>query len=278
MRSWWDQVTISWAATIGPMPGSSRNSGTSARTWLRISRSSVSASAVAVWMRRASVRSTRIVASCAGVRGAGAAEAAAAVEQLAERQPTQLVAELVGGGDDHAAQLHKRDLARVDRGSPGQQQKPQRLLMLAGSRPCPTLVCERRAGCTDCVELVVFAAQPPLAAAGAVDLMHLFALPLQVPDKSGAVVAGALDRPESIAGRVPICEADGVRVAACAGGRRHLRDHRAGMRVDDRERVLVAMGIDADHVVHLLCKHSIDPPTRRVRYAGLEQGNRAAGL
>jgi len=77
---------------------------------------------------------------------------------------------------------------------------------------------------------------------------------------------------------VLIRETDGVRVAACAGGRCRLRDHRAGVRVDDRERVLVAMGVDADHVVHLLCKHSIDPPTRRVRYAGLEQGNRAAGL
>ena len=85
---------------------------------------------------------------------------------------------------------------------------------------CPLLVCEGRAGGTDCVQLVVFAAQPPLAAAGAVDLMHLFALPLQTPDKSGTGVAAALDCPESIAGRVPICEADGVRVAACAGGSR----------------------------------------------------------
>jgi hypothetical protein len=57
------------------------------------------------------------------------------------------------------------------------------------------LLCERKAGSTDCVELVVFAAQPPLAAAAAVDLMHLFALALQMTDKPGAVMAGALDRP-----------------------------------------------------------------------------------
>jgi hypothetical protein len=50
------------------------------------------------------------------------------------------------------------------------------------------------------------------------------------------------------------------------------------MRVDDRDRVLVAMGVDADHVVQLVCEHPTDPPTRRVRYAGLEQGNRVAGL
>ena len=34
---------------------------------------------------------------------------AAAVEQLAERQPAKLTAELVWGGDDHTAQLHERD-------------------------------------------------------------------------------------------------------------------------------------------------------------------------
>ncbi len=124
------------------------------------------------------------MASWVGRAGAGAAEAAAAVEQLAERQPTQLVAESVGGGHDHAAQLHERELAGyVDRGPPRQQQQPQRLLMLARARSCPTLVREGRASGTDCVELVVFAAQPPLAAAGAVDLMHLLALALKVPDK-----------------------------------------------------------------------------------------------
>ena len=57
------------------------------------------------------------------------------------------------------------------------------------------LVCERRAGGAHRVELVVFAAQPPLAAAGAVDLMHLFALALQATDKPGTVMAGAFDRP-----------------------------------------------------------------------------------
>ena len=36
-RPLWDQLTISWAATIGPTPGSSSNPGASARTWARIS-------------------------------------------------------------------------------------------------------------------------------------------------------------------------------------------------------------------------------------------------
>ncbi len=39
------------------------------------------------------------------------------------------------------------------------------------------------------------------------------------------------------------------RVAACARRHRPLRDHRARRRGDDRERVLIAMGVDTDHVV-----------------------------
>ena len=144
--------------------------------------------------------------------------------------------------------------------------------MLASSRSCPMLACERGAGGTDSVQLIVFAAQPPLSTARPLDRMHLLTLALQVTGETGAVVAGTLDRPEPTTRRVPTGEANGIGVAVSAGGRCRLRDHRAGVRVDDRDRVLVAMGVDADHVVHLLCKHSTDPPTRRVRYAGLEQG------
>src|SRR5581483_12491502 len=127
--------------------------------------------------------------------------------------------------------------------------------MLAGSRLCSMLVRKRGAGSSDRVELVVFAMQPPLTPACAVDLVHMLAPPLQAAGKSSAVMACALDRPQSTAGRVPVCEADGLLVAACVGGRRPLRDHRAGVRVDNRKRVLSAMRVDADHVVHLLCKH-----------------------
>jgi hypothetical protein len=75
------------------------------------------------------------VASWPGVRELERAEAAAAVEQLGKRQPAQLVADCFGCADDQAAQLHECDLARVERRSPRQQQEPQRLLMLASSRP-----------------------------------------------------------------------------------------------------------------------------------------------
>jgi hypothetical protein len=58
-----------------------------------------------------------------------------------------------------------------------------------------------------------------------------------------------------------------------------LRDDRTRWRDDDREHMLVAVRVDTDHVVHLLCKHHDRSSVhRRVRNAGLEQGNRAAGL
>ena len=140
MRSWWDQVTISWAATIGPTPGSSSSSGTSARTWVED---------LAFECLGLFGGGLDAAGECAqhedggelvGCPRAGAAEAAAAVEQLADRQPPQLVAQPVGCGDDHAAQLHERDPALVDRAAPGEQQQPQRLLMLARARQSPALV------------------------------------------------------------------------------------------------------------------------------------------
>jgi hypothetical protein len=42
--------------------------------------------------------------------------------------------------------------------------------------------------------------------------------------------------------------------------------------------VLIAMGVDTYDVIQLVCKHPDRSSVRRVRYAGLEQGNRAAGL
>jgi hypothetical protein len=55
-----------------------------------------------------------------------AAQAAAALEQPPDGQPAQLLAELVGGGHDHAAQLHERFAVDVDCAPSGDEQEPQR--------------------------------------------------------------------------------------------------------------------------------------------------------
>jgi hypothetical protein len=60
---------------------------------------------------RAQYEDRRELVRCARAR---AAEAAAAPKQLSQRQPPQLVAELVGCGHDQAAQLDERDPAHVD--------------------------------------------------------------------------------------------------------------------------------------------------------------------
>jgi hypothetical protein len=81
-----DQATISCAATIGPTPGSSSSAG--AR----------SSSADELERRSRPQRSTP-----------------------ADGKRAQLVAEPVGGGDDHAAQLHECLAAYVDRAAPSDQ-------------------------------------------------------------------------------------------------------------------------------------------------------------
>ena len=64
-----------------------------------------------------------IVASWSGVC-AGAAEAAAAADELADGQSSQLLPEVLGCGDDDAAQLDERDAADVDGASACQEQYP----------------------------------------------------------------------------------------------------------------------------------------------------------
>jgi hypothetical protein len=89
-------------------------------------------------------------------------------------------------------------------------------------------------------------------------------------------MACSLNRPDTPAARVRVGEPQRLRVAACAGRDRLLRDNRTRRRDDDRENALIAVRVDADHVIHLICKHPSDPPIPLVGSsdAGLMQGNR----
>ncbi len=92
-------------------------------------------------------------------------------------------------------------------------------------------------------------------------------------------MTGAFDRPDTRAARTPIRDAHRLAIPARVCPHHMLCDERTRWHDDDRERVLVAVRVDTDHVVHLLCKHPDRSSVhRRVRHAGLEQGNRAAGL
>jgi hypothetical protein len=67
-----DQLTSTWAALIGPTPGSSSSHGATAAT----SRSSSAASAASSWMRRAVERSARTVIRCSSDRAGRSRNAA----------------------------------------------------------------------------------------------------------------------------------------------------------------------------------------------------------
>jgi hypothetical protein len=154
-----DQATSSWAATIGPTPGSSSSPGASARTCARISPSSSAASAVAASIRRARLRKTsRVASSSAPAEPERRTKAAAALEQPCERESAQLLAEPVGRGHDHAAQLHERLATDVDGAASGDQQQPQGLPPLPRAGKRERLAGERRPRRPDCVERVVLAA------------------------------------------------------------------------------------------------------------------------
>ena len=96
------------------------------------------------------------------------------------------------------------------------------------------LVCERRAGGTDCVELVVFAAQPPLAAGRAAEFEHRLTAPGEIPGKAGAVAAAALDRPRAPTRRVTVSNAKQLAVAARVRRCRRPSDKGACWRNHDR--------------------------------------------
>jgi len=188
-------------------------------------------------------------------RGGRKAKAATALEQPLDGQPAQLLAEAIGRGHDHTAQLHERLAADVD-GTPARdQQQPQRLSALPGSRQRQRLARERGKRGADGVEFVVLAAQAPLVPRGAANLEHRLAAPVQIAGQADAVVTGAFNRPDASTGRIALRESQRLRVATTAGRHRLPRDNRARRRDNDRQHMLVPMGVDADHVIHLICNH-----------------------
>ena len=161
-RPWCDQVTISCAATIGPTPGSSSSSGTSARTcedlalelvgFLRSPPRSVA--------RASAARARCELVGCARAR---AAEAAAASSSSPSGSRTQLVRGVLGCGHDHAAELNER-VGRCRRRCVVRAAAPVAPLAAARRAAVSASGCECRAGGADRVERVVLAAQPPFGA------------------------------------------------------------------------------------------------------------------
>jgi hypothetical protein len=166
-----------------------------------------------------------------------------------------LLAKRLRGGDDDSAKLGQRFAADVDGAATRDQQQPQRLAPLTSPREREYVAGERGPCDPGRVQRVVFAAQPTLAARDATDLEHALSACMEIAAETGAVAAGTLDRPGAAAGCVLLGEAKQLAVAVRVRGRRRSRDNGAGRRRHDRYHMLVAVGINAEHVVQFVCKH-----------------------
>ena len=89
----------------------------------------------------------------------------------------------------------------------------------------------------------------------ATDLEYRLAALAEVARETGPVMAGTLDRPGTNAARVLLREAERVGVPACARSHHRLGQDGSRRSNNDRECVLVAVRVDTDHVIHLVCKH-----------------------
>jgi hypothetical protein len=79
--------------------------------------------------------------------------------------------------------------------------------------------------------------------------------------EAGAERTGAFNRERPSSRRVQLGELQRTRVATAACGDARFSDDGAGTDVDDRERVRVAVRVDADHVVQPICsiQHTSSP-------------------
>jgi hypothetical protein len=74
---------------------------------------------------------------------------------------------------------------------------------------------------------------------------------------------GALDRERTATRGMCLGDTKCFRVAIAVGSDRRLEHDRTATDIDDPDRVLVAMRVDTDDVVQLICDHPDRPPAQR---------------
>jgi hypothetical protein len=129
--------------------------------------------------------------------------------------------------------------------------------LLSGSRQHELVARERCTRGANRIERVVFAAKAALIPWATTDLEHPLAVVSQVASKPGTVVPSTLDRPRPGARRMSLRQPNRFGVAAGARPNRALCDHTPGRSAHKRKRVLIAMRINTDDVVDLICKHLV---------------------
>ena len=135
-------------------------------------------------------------------------------------------------------------------------QRPARLAFTARPRRRRPLLGEHAAGGADRVERVGLAARAALPPQPA-DLEHLLTAHGQETRQTGTERTGAFDRERAPTRGVLVDEPEDIAVPLVTRGDVRLEHDRAADDVHDRERVPVAVRIDTNHVVQLICEHPL---------------------
>ena len=249
-----DQLIRIWAAVIAPTPGRASSSGAAAVTSSSssVSRSAACASRNSAW--RAQVRSARTVPRCSMRVRRDGPQPGAAVE-LRSVVPRRSWSRSCSGALTISALSWQIALVRAMNGArSGGQQDAHRFAVAASPRLGEVFAGQRFAGGADGVEVVGLGAVAAGRSGRPVDLDDPFAVFEQVGGEPGAEAAGALDRPDAPPGGVFVGEREHPAVAERVGGESVAATSRSG-RVDDRDGVVVSVGVDADDGVDLPCQH-----------------------
>ena len=175
-------------------------------------------------------------------------------------------------------QLTERAPAGIDRALAGEHQHPQHLASSVGARVGRMAARQRGPGRPHGIEGVRLAAAARAATPGPVDLHHLLAGAQQVAAQPGAVGATSLERPGARTHAQGRDAGQRPPVAGRPGIDHKLVQDLTGAGAHHRQGVGVAVGVDTDDDVHLVCQHPLHLHARLGEGAGLGHGNRVAEL
>ncbi len=174
-------------------------------------------------------------------------------EQPRPGERPQLGPQRLGRRDEQITELAEPRSLRVRCSLTGGHQRPQSLTFTTAARRRGPLLGKHSAGGPNSVERVGLATRP--LPAKAPDLEHLLAAAGQEPGQASAAGAGALDRERTPPRRVLLRHAKRGSVAITVSRHRRLEHDHTAANIDDTDRVLVAMRVDTNHVVQLICNH-----------------------
>jgi hypothetical protein len=167
-----NQLTSTWAALIGPTPGSSSSHGARAATSRSSSARSPAASAANSWMRRAVQRNARTVMRCSSEWAGQSRSTAHRRTLLLGRQPAKLGAQLLRRPDDQRLELVGGAHLRGAGAMAGGQQYPQGLPISTTARRQRMLAGQRLTGGPCGVQGVALGATSSGRPLGSADLHH----------------------------------------------------------------------------------------------------------